>query len=80
MNLDEQEAELIKTEKESLKRLDHIRLIRIGLLLLRGKIDDAELMVATMQDRTEADAKIAEFKVKYANIPHGQWKGAKKTV
>lgn len=80
MNLDEQEAELIKAEQESLKRIEQIRLLRIGTALLRGNIDNAETIAATISDRTEADNKIAEFKKVYADTPHGQWKGTEKTT
>ncbi len=80
MDFDRQEAELIQAELQSMERIQQIRLLRILTALLRGHIDDAESIAATMDDRTEADQKIAEFKKTYADTPHGQWKGTKKTA
>jgi ABC-type Fe3+-citrate transport system substrate-binding protein len=71
MDFDNQEAKLIKAEQESLKRIQRIRLLRIQNALLHANIDDAELIAATMSDRTEADQKIAEFKKTYVDTPHG---------
>ena len=80
MDLDKQEAELIEAEQESIKRIQQLRLLRIQTALLRGNIDNAELIATSMSDRTAADQKIAEFKETYADTPHGQWKGAEKTT
>ena len=75
MNLDEQEAKLIEAEREAEKRIRIIKLLRIQTALLRGMINDAELIAASMSNRTEADRLIAEFKRKYAGSPLGQWNG-----
>ena len=36
---------------------------------------DAEALIATMQDPTPAAAELADWKRRYAGLPHGQWDG-----
>lgn len=80
MDLHKREEKLLAAENESLARIEQIRLLRIGIALLLGRVNDAEDIAATMPDRTEADQKISEFKEKYAGFPHGQWDGGQKTA
>lgn len=54
---------------------DGIAMVRVCALLLLGKVDDAEMVIAGMHDKTRAMARLTEWKSTYAGSPHGQWKG-----
>ncbi|MFA9232347.1 MAG: hypothetical protein ACEQSU_16640 [Microgenomates group bacterium] len=54
---------------------DGIALVRVGALLLRGKVDDAEMVISGMHDKSKAMGRLDEWESKYAGRPHGQWKG-----
>lgn len=54
---------------------DGIALARVGALLLRGKVDDAERVIAGMHDKSKAMDRLTVWKSTYAGSPHGQWKG-----
>lgn len=54
---------------------DGIALVGVGALLLRGRVDDAERVIAGMHDKSTALTRLTEWKSTYAGRPHGQWKG-----
>lgn len=61
--------------QEARRRMDQIQNIRISHALLYGRVHDAEEIAQHLTDPEEGFARIAEWKKRYAGMPHGQWDG-----
>lgn len=56
---------------------DELYLILLDLELLQGQVLDAEALLSEMRPgaRRVASERIADWKRRYAGMPHGQWDG-----
>lgn len=75
LDFDAADRILSRMEKEADARRDTVIKLRVGNALLRGRVLDAEALIATMRDQAPALAELAEWKQRYAGNPHGQWGG-----
>ncbi len=54
---------------------DSVTMALMSSYLLRGKVKDAEALIPSLNDKAAGEKRIADWKVKYAGMPHGQWEG-----
>ena len=77
LDFDAADRILASMEAEDDMRRDAVISARVTGALLRGRVLDAEALIARMQDPAPALAYLAEWKRRYAGLPHGQWDGGK---
>jgi hypothetical protein len=75
LDFDAADRILARMEAEAAVRRDIVTSLRVSNALLRGRVLDAEALIATMQDPVPALAELADWKRRYAGMPHGQWNG-----
>ena len=75
LDFDDADRILARMEAEAAVRRDIVTSLRVSNALLRGRVLDAEALIATMQDPVSAKAELADWKRRYAGMPHGQWNG-----
>lgn len=77
LDFDAADRILARIEAEDARRRDAVISARVTGALLRGRVLDAEALIARMQDPAPALAELAEWKRRYAGMPHGQWDGGR---
>ena len=75
LDFDTADKLLAQMEEESEARRDAVIHARVSGALLRGRVADAQALIARMHNPEPAAAELADWKRRYAGLPHGQWGG-----
>lgn len=75
LDFDAADRILARIEAGDDMRRDAVISARVTCALLRGRVLDAEALIARMHNPGPVLAELAEWKRRYAGRPHGQWDG-----
>ena len=77
LDFDAADRILARIEAGDDMRRDAVISARVTGALLRGRVLDAEALIARMHNPGPVLEELAEWKRRYAGMPHGQWDGGK---
>lgn len=77
LDFDAADRILARMQADAELRRDVVTSLRVTNALLRGRVLDAEALIARMHNPGPVLEELAEWKRRYAGMPHGQWDGGK---